>query len=51
MMTCPVDIWDSPEAFEAFGATLMPILVEVGVDVPPPDVMPIQKIIQFAHEE
>jgi hypothetical protein len=45
------DIWDTPEAFEAFGANLMPILAEVGVDVPPPDVMPIQKIIQFTHEE
>jgi hypothetical protein len=45
------DIWDSPEAFEAFGANLMPILAEVGVESPPPDVMPIQKVIQFAHEE
>lgn len=33
------DIWDSPEAFEAFGVTLMPILAEVGVDPGEPMVM------------
>lgn len=26
------DIWDSPESFEAFGAHLMPILGELGID-------------------
>ena len=26
------DVWESREAFEAFGATLMPILTELGVD-------------------
>jgi hypothetical protein len=34
------DIWESPEAFQAFGEKLMPILAEVGVEVPPPDVIP-----------
>lgn len=40
------DVWDSPEAFEAFGAVLMPILAEVGVDPGEPAVMPIHKIVQ-----
>ena len=26
------DVWDSPEKFEAFGAHLMPILTELGID-------------------
>jgi hypothetical protein len=26
------DIWESQEAFDAFGATLMPILTELGVN-------------------
>jgi hypothetical protein len=30
-----VDVWESEEAFRRFGDTLMPILQEVGVDVPP----------------
>lgn len=45
------DIWDSPEAFQSFGATLMPILGELGIEVSAPDVMPIQKVIQVALEE
>lgn len=40
------DVWDSPEAFEAFGATLMPILAELGVDVGEPTVMPVHNIVQ-----
>jgi hypothetical protein len=40
------DIWDSQEQFEAFGAILMPILAEVGIDPGQPDVMQINKIIQ-----
>ncbi len=27
------DVWESMEAFETFGTTLMPILAEAGVDV------------------
>ena len=30
------DVWDSQEAFEAFGATLMPILAAVGIDAGQP---------------
>ena len=40
------DVWDSQEDFDAFGATLMPILGEVGVDPGQPDIMPIHNIIQ-----
>jgi hypothetical protein len=39
------DIWDSQEQFDKFGATLMPILSEVGVDPGKPDIMPINKVI------
>jgi hypothetical protein len=35
------DVWDSQAEFDAFGATLMPILQEIGVDPGQPDVMPI----------
>jgi hypothetical protein len=34
------DIWDSVEDFEAFGATLMPILAAAGVDAGEPTIMP-----------
>ncbi|HEV2361996.1 MAG TPA: hypothetical protein VGS21_09870 [Acidimicrobiales bacterium] len=44
------DIWESPEAFEAFGARLMPILGELGVEVGPPDVMPVHMVNQVARE-
>ena len=40
------DVWESPAAFEAFGATLMPILGEVGVDVGEPHVMPLHRLQQ-----
>ena len=39
------DVWDSQEAFDAFGATLMPILTELGVDPGPPAVMPVHNVI------
>ena len=38
------EIWESPEAFEAFGATLMPILSEVGIDPGRPLVTPVHNI-------
>ena len=40
------DVWDSPEDFEAFGATLMPILAEIGLDPGEPAIMPVVNIIQ-----
>jgi hypothetical protein len=30
-----LDVWDSEEAFNRFGETLLPILQEIGVDVSP----------------
>ena len=40
------DVWDTAEHFDAFGAALMPILAEVGVDPGEPAVMPIHLIKQ-----
>jgi hypothetical protein len=40
------DVWDSQEDFDAFGATLMPILAELGVDPGQPDVMPLHNAVQ-----
>jgi hypothetical protein len=39
------DVWDSKEAFEAFGAVLVPILQGVGVQHSEPMVMPIHNVI------
>ena len=40
------DIWESPETFEAFGATLMPILADIGIDPGDPAIMPIHRLTQ-----
>jgi hypothetical protein len=42
------EIWDSPQSFEAFGTTLMPILQEVGIDAGTPAVMPAIRVDQSA---
>lgn len=39
------DVWDTKESFEAFGATLMPILQDVGVDPGEPDWIEVHNII------
>jgi hypothetical protein len=39
------DVWDSKESFEAFGATLMPILADLGVDAGQPEVAEIHNIV------
>ena len=39
------DIWESQEAFDKFGETLMPILGQVGLDPGQPMVEPIHNII------
>ncbi len=39
------DIWDTKENFEAFGASLMPILQEMGVDPGEPDWIEVHNII------
>jgi hypothetical protein len=40
------DVWESPETFEAFGQTLMPILAQVGIDAGEPAVLPIHRLSQ-----
>ena len=40
------DVWESQEAFEAFGATLLPIMGELGVDPCQASVAPVRNIIQ-----
>ena len=39
------DVWDSQESFEAFGATLVPIMAELGADPGQPHVSPVHNII------
>ena len=39
------DIWESREAFEAFGATLTPILSDLGVDTGEPMVAPVHNVV------
>jgi hypothetical protein len=40
------DVWDSQESFEAFGATLVPIMTELGADPGKPMVLPVHNIIK-----
>ena len=40
------DIWESQEDFEAFGATLMPILGELGVSLEEPVVATVHNVIR-----
>ena len=40
------DIWESQEAFEAFGATLVPIMTGLGVDPGEPEVFEVHNIIK-----
>jgi hypothetical protein len=39
------DVWESQEAFEAFGPTLIPILAGLGVDPGEPMVAPVHNTI------
>lgn len=39
-----IDVYDTPQSFEAFGKTLVPILTEMGVRATP-DVRPVHNII------
>ena len=41
-----VDIYDSIESFQAFGATLMPILHSLGVTVPQPTITPVTNVVR-----
>jgi hypothetical protein len=40
------DVWESPESFQQFGATLLPILQDIGVDPGAPDVSPLHNTVQ-----
>jgi quinol monooxygenase YgiN len=40
------EVWESQEAFEAYGPTLMPVLAESGVNPGEPQVMPVHNLIQ-----
>jgi hypothetical protein len=40
------DIWDSQEAFDAFGETLLPILGSLGVDPGTPMAAQVRNVIQ-----
>ena len=39
------DIWESQQAFDKFGATMIPIVREVGVDLGQPMVEPVHNLI------
>jgi hypothetical protein len=43
------DVWESPEAFQAFGEALMPIIAKVGIDIGEPAVMPVHRMEQVTH--
>ena len=40
------DVWESQESFEAFGATLVPIMTELGADPGQPMISPVHNIIK-----
>jgi hypothetical protein len=40
------EIWDSREQFEAFGARLMPVLDDIGVDAGEPELIEIYNIVR-----
>lgn len=40
------DIWESKEEFEAFGATLLPILAEAGITLDEPAVANVHNVIR-----
>ena len=45
-----VDVWESEEAFNEFGKTLMPIIQRTGVQVPQPQVVPAHFVLVQQHE-
>ncbi|HZU72100.1 MAG TPA: hypothetical protein VE990_04945 [Acidimicrobiales bacterium] len=44
------DVWESAEAFEAFGQKMVPIVTELGIDVGQPAVLPVHLLDQEAIE-
>lgn len=45
-----VDVWESGEAFNEFGKTLMSIFQKTGSQVPPPQVVPAHYVLVPQHE-
>lgn len=45
-----VDVWESQDAFNEFGKTLMPIMQKSEVMVPPPKVLPAHFVLVPHHE-
>ncbi len=41
-----LDVWESPETFQQFGQTLVPIIQQVGVEVDGPEVYPVTNVIK-----
>ena len=39
------EVWESQEAFESFGPTLMPILGAAGIEPGTPDIMPVHNLV------
>jgi hypothetical protein len=39
------DVWTSQASFDKFGKTLMPILTQLGIDIGPPQFVPIHKVM------
>jgi heme-degrading monooxygenase HmoA len=39
-------VWESEESFRAFGATLMPIMAELGADPGQPQISPVRNVIK-----
>jgi len=40
------DVWDSPESFDRFGPTLMPILQDIGIDPGVPEIVEIHNVVR-----
>ena len=40
-----VDVYDSPQSFEQFGKTLVPILKSLDIDVGQPDISPTHNVV------
>lgn len=49
---CVVDVWDSAESFNDFAQNyLMPIMAKLGLNVPPPTVLPAHNYMGARAEE
>ena len=40
------DIYDTPQSFDAFGKTLVPILASLGIDIGRPEVIEVHNIVR-----